>query len=254
MGWTGRKSENDDKRDNEHDNDNDNDNENEHEKNIPQAPAPPSHWQSAHILPMLRMMTSTPALTPAKAALRLDNVACRRGGRLLFTGLSLALAPGDAAQIAGPNGIGKSSLLRLIAGLVPRFHGTIEIEGGLALADESLALDPLDPLEQALGYWARLDGGMVRLANAMATMGIDHLAPVPVRMLSTGQRKRAVLARTIASGAGLWLLDEPGNGLDRDGLERLERAVAAHRAQGGIILIASHFQINLPHAQLVTVA
>lgn len=196
-------------------------------------------------------MTSASALTSAQVALRLDNVACRRGGRLLFTGLSLDLAPGDAAQISGPNGIGKSSLLRLIAGLVPHFHGSIKIDGGIALADENLALDPLDPLEKALGYWARLDGGTAQLVSAMTAMGIDHLAPVPVRMLSTGQRKRAVLARTAASGAGLWLLDEPGNGLDRDGLERLENIIDTHRTNGGIILIASHFPIALPNAKNV---
>ncbi len=199
-------------------------------------------------------MTSPTALTRPQAALRLEDVACRRGGRLLFTGLSLSLLPGDAAQISGPNGIGKSSLLRLIAGLVPRFHGVIEIAGEMALADESLALDPLDPLEVALDYWAALDDGRHRLAAAMEMMGLSHLAPVPVRMLSTGQRKRAVLARTIASGAGLWLLDEPGNGLDRDGLERLEHAIAVHRASGGIVLIASHFPIALPDAKPVVLS
>lgn len=193
-------------------------------------------------------------LTSANASLRLDAVACRRGGRLLFSGLSFDLAAGDAALVTGPNGIGKSSLLRLIAGLLPAFQGTIQRHGTVALADESLALDPLDPLGAALGYWARLDGGMDRLAPAMQNMGIAHLAPVPVRMLSTGQRKRAALARTIASGAPIWLLDEPGNGLDGDGLARLEQAMADHRAAGGILLVASHFPIALPGADRVTLA
>ena len=85
-------------------------------------------------------------------------------------------------------------------------------------------------------------------------MGLAQLAEVPVRMLSTGQRKRAALARVIASGAPLWLLDEPGNGLDVDGLARLEAAMAAHRADGGAILAASHQPLALPGAQRVALA
>jgi heme exporter protein A len=85
----------------------------------------------------------------------------------------------------------------------------------------------------------------------MASMGLTRLADVPVRMLSTGQRKRAVLARVIASGAPLWLLDEPANGLDPDGLARLEGAIAAHRAAGGAVLAASHQPLALPGARRV---
>jgi hypothetical protein len=79
----------------------------------------------------------------------------------------------------------------------------------------------------------------------MAPMGLDRLADVPVRMLSTGQRKRATLARVIASGAPVWLLDEPANGLDADGQERLAAAMATHRAQGGAVLAATHQPIGL---------
>lgn len=174
----------------------------------------------------------------------LKGVACLRGQRLLFEGLSLTLGPGDAALVTGPNGAGKSSLLRIIAGLLKAGAGEVRREGSVALAAEAAGLDETWPLRQALGFWAGLDGSHT-LDEGLAAMGIAGLAPVPVRMLSTGQRKRAVLARTIASGAGIWLLDEPANGLDADGLERLGAAMAKHRAGGGIVVAASHQPIAL---------
>jgi heme exporter protein A len=187
------------------------------------------------------------------ARLRLDGVACRRGGRLLLRGVSLDLAAGDAALLTGPNGVGKSSLLRLCAGLLPAFAGTVERRGGVTLADERLALDADLPLARALDFWAGLDGADARARDrAMTAMALERLAQVPVRMLSTGQRKRAMLARVIASGAGLWLLDEPGNGLDAASLDALGAAMAAHRAGGGIVVAASHQP--LPVAAPVTLA
>ncbi|HEY0011510.1 MAG TPA: heme ABC exporter ATP-binding protein CcmA [Allosphingosinicella sp.] len=185
----------------------------------------------------------------AAPVLALDDVACLRGGRLLFEALSLTLAPGEAALATGPNGAGKSSLLRLAGGLLPAAAGLVTRGGGAALADEGLALDPRLALAKALGFWARLDGR--EAAPAMAAMGLAHLAAVPVRMLSTGQRKRAALARVVASGAALWLLDEPANGLDAEGLERLAAAMAAHRAAGGAILAASHVPVGLEDAKAV---
>jgi len=181
--------------------------------------------------------------------LGLRAVACVRGGRLLFEGLDLVLEPGGAALIAGPNGAGKSSLIRLAAGLLQASAGTVERSGRAALADEGLALDPKLGLARALGFWSRLDGSDA--SQAMAAMGLAALADVPVRMLSTGQRKRSVLARVVASGAPLWLLDEPANGLDGDGEERLAAAIAAHRAGGGAILAASHQPLDLPGAERV---
>jgi len=183
--------------------------------------------------------------------LRLDGVACRRGGRLLFEGLSLTLAPGEAAVATGPNGIGKSSLLRLAAGLLEPAAGTVEA-GSIALADDRLALDERQNLDAALSFWAALDGGDAK--PAMAAMGIGHLAEAPVRILSTGQRKRATLARVIASGAALWLLDEPANGLDVEGVELLTAAMAAHRAAGGAILAATHQPLGLADAKKVALA
>jgi len=176
--------------------------------------------------------------------LALEKVACLRGGRLLFEGLSLTLGAGEAALVSGPNGAGKSSLIRLAAGLLRPAAGTVE-RAGAALADEHLAFDERQRLWAALAFW--VDDP----APGVAAMGLRPLAQAPVRMLSTGQRKRAVLARVVASGAPLWLLDEPGNGLDADGLARLDAAMAAHRAAGGAILAATHQPLGLDGAQRI---
>ena len=184
------------------------------------------------------------------ALLELQHVALIRGGRLLFEGLSLSLEPGGAAVISGPNGVGKSSLMRVAAGLLRASAGEVKRAGRAALADEAAALDGRLTLGQALAFWARLDGAHAEAG--MAPMGIAHLAEVPVRMLSTGQRKRATLARVIASGAPLWLLDEPANGLDADGQAKLAEAIAAHRGRGGAVLAASHQPLGLDGALAVT--
>lgn len=183
------------------------------------------------------------------ASLRLSEVACVRGGRMLFSGLDLMLGPGDAGLVGGPNGIGKSSLLRLAAGLLKPFSGRVERVGGVALLAEDHALDPEHALGKALGFWAAIDGGRDGPSAAIERVGLSGLEPVPVRLLSTGQRKRAGLARMIASGAGLWLLDEPANGLDGEGVTMLEALIAEHRAAGGVALVASHLPIALADAR-----
>ena len=185
----------------------------------------------------------------AAALLRFEQAACVRGGRLLFERLDLALAPGEAALVTGPNGAGKSSLIRLAAGLLRPAAGRVERGAAAALADEGLALDPRLTLRRALGVGAALDGRPA--APGMEAMGLIPLAEVPVRMLSTGQRKRAALARVAASGALLWLLDEPANGLDAEGQERLDAATAAHLAGGGAILAASHQPLGLDAAKRI---
>ncbi|HWV13722.1 MAG TPA: ATP-binding cassette domain-containing protein, partial [Sphingobium sp.] len=145
------------------------------------------------------------------------------------------------ALLRGPNGIGKSSLMRICAGLLRPLAGTIERRGRIALADERLALDLELTLQEALSFWARLDGADERaLDGALEAMALGPLGAIPVRMLSTGQRKRAALARVIASGAQLWLLDEPGNGLDDASLRLLGVAVDTHLARGGVVVAASH--------------
>ena len=178
--------------------------------------------------------------------LNVRDIRCVRGGRTLFAGISFTVAPGESLLLRGPNGIGKSSLLRMIAGLLPCASGCIEHEGEIALADEHPALDPDRLLRDALALWEHMDGATAtQLDDALARFALDRLADVPVRMLSTGQRKRAGLARTLAGGARLWLLDEPGNGLDTASLNALGAAMDRHVAEGGAIVAASH--LDLPH-------
>jgi heme exporter protein A len=179
--------------------------------------------------------------------LALEEVACIRGGRLLFERISLTLDPGEAIVVLGPNGVGKSSLLRIAAGLLSASAGSVERSGGVALADERLALDDRLTLKEALRFWAEFDERASQ--SGIDAMGLASIPQVPVRMLSTGQRKRAVLARVIASGAPLWLLDEPANGLDAEGQARLAQAITEHRRQGGAVLAASHQSIGLQDAR-----
>lgn len=176
--------------------------------------------------------------------LRLERVACLRGNRLLFEGVDVALGAGEALVVTGPNGVGKSSLLRIAAGLLRPSAGTVIRDGAVALADEALALDEERPLGRALDFWAGIDGGTVE--PSLAATRLAALAEVPVRWLSTGQRRRAGLARLHAADAPIWLLDEPGNGLDADGLAMLAGLVAAHRASGGLVLAATHLPLGWP--------
>ena len=170
------------------------------------------------------------------------DLACRRGERMLFRGLSLALGPGEAVQISGANGIGKSSLLRILAGLLPAYAGKVECDATIGLIDERPALDPHLPLSRALGFWQRLDGPA---DNEMARLGLVGLDEVPIRYLSTGQKKRAALARLIGQRAAVWLLDEPLNGLDQGAAALTQQLAAEHLAAGGICVIASHQRFEL---------
>jgi heme exporter protein A len=176
-------------------------------------------------------------------------VACTRGGRLLFEGLDCALAPGDAALVTGPNGAGKSSLIQVAAGLLQPAAGQVHGEGARALLGETAALDPELSLAAALRFWAAIDGRVDAVPAALAALDLAGLAQVPVRLLSTGQRRRAALARVAASGAPVWLLDEPANGLDAESVRTLAALVAEHRAAGGIALVATHLPLALPGAQ-----
>ncbi|ANY20001.1 Cytochrome c biogenesis ATP-binding export protein CcmA [Tsuneonella dongtanensis] len=180
------------------------------------------------------------------ARLAAHDIACRRGDRLLFAGLSFALGSGEALQIVGANGTGKSSLLRILAGLLRPYAGTVERDGAIALLDGNLPLDAHLPLGKALDFWARLDG--VPLAAEPA------LADVPVRFLSTGQRKRAAVVQSHPREGGVWLLDEPLNGLDTGAVEALQARVSDHCARGGIAVIASHQPFTLDGLKRIDLA
>ena len=187
--------------------------------------------------------------------LTMRGVACLRGPRLLFEGLDLALGAGEALVVTGVNGIGKSSLLRIAAGLLRPAAGRVERTVKAAWLGETAALDGERTLEEALRFWARLDGAKPdALARAMAAMGVLALADVPVRYLSTGQRRRAAIARTLAGAAPLWLLDEPANGLDAEGMERLGTAMAVHCTRGGAILAATHLPLPIEDAAMLDLA
>lgn len=180
------------------------------------------------------------------------DLACRRGDRVLFAGLSLALGAGEAVQVAGHNGIGKSSLLRILAGLAPAYAGATSVEGSVGLLDERPALDPALPLGRALAFWSRLDGDA--RSDHLRRLGLSGLLDVPVRYLSTGQKKRAALARLLGQKARVWLLDEPLNGLDGHAVELTEVIAAEHCAGGGIAVIASHQPFRLPAMRVLPLA
>jgi len=163
----------------------------------------------------------------------------------LFRGLSLELKPHEILQVTGANGAGKTTLIRTLAGLSEPYAGDAGFEGSLALLDERLALEPEWPLARALGFWFALDGAGAPEA-VMERLALADLADVPVRYLSTGQKKRAGLARLIGQDAGIWLLDEPLSGLDTQSQSLVSALIAEHAQAGGIVLVASHQPLGVP--------
>ena len=184
------------------------------------------------------------AMQNRQPSLSATDLACRRGDRVLFRGLSLSLEAGAALHVTGANGIGKTSLLRILAGLLSPFAGNVIVDGAVGLVDERPALDPELPLSKALGFWERIDG-CSDPSGANATMEITELLDIPVRYLSTGQRKRAALASLLNRDAPIWLLDEPLNGLDSSAREKVAALITMHIDGGGIAVIASHQPIGL---------
>lgn len=198
-----------------------------------------------------------------EAAFTGTDLTCLRGGRVVFTGLDFAVGPGGALLLLGPNGSGKSSLLRLMAGLLKPFRGDIRWRG-TSLREEPDALrghvhyvghaDAVKPVLTAaenLAFWAAMDDRPDPKGAALValeTMGVPHVADVPGRFLSAGQKRRLTLARILAAPAPLWLLDEPTVALDRAAVATLETVIDDHRRGGGMVVLSTHADIALPGA------
>ena len=191
-----------------------------------------------------------------------ENLFCIRGERPVFAGLSFEIAPGGALVLRGPNGAGKSSLLRIAATLLKPADGRLlwhgqpaadDIEayrGALEYVGHLDAVKPVLTVAENVAFWTHLRGpGDV--GAALERFGVAHLADVPAGMLSAGQRKRTALARLLTSATSLWLLDEPTVSLDTDGVVALEAAIAAHRAGGGMVMLATHIDLDLPDAAVL---
>ncbi|MDE2227417.1 MAG: heme ABC exporter ATP-binding protein CcmA [Alphaproteobacteria bacterium] len=195
-----------------------------------------------------------------------EGLACRRGERRVFQGVAFALAPGGALVLAGPNGSGKTSLLRLMAGLARPEQGRVDWDGA-PIADDpaahrarlhyvghqeavKLALSA----EENLGFWAQMRGSAAGTTAALRRFRLDPRASWPARYLSAGERKRLALARLLASPVALWLLDEPTTGLDAESVEILLAVIAEHRRGGGCLAVATHAALPLPGARTLSLA
>jgi heme exporter protein A len=186
-----------------------------------------------------------------------SDLACARGGRQVFRGLSFTVNGGEALLVTGPNAAGKSSLLRLVAGLLRLQHGRLELEGSDAertIGEQAHYLGHQDALKPALsvaenlGFWTRFLGGQGKAPAALAAVGLGALAHLPASYLSAGQRRRLSLARLLTIERPIWLLDEPTATLDAPGHGLLAALMRAHLAGGGLILAATHGSIGLDRA------
>lgn len=180
------------------------------------------------------------------------SITCFRGERFVFEALDFAVGAGEALVLKGSNGTGKSSLIRIMAGLLDLFDGALDWDGEpVAQAREEHyaklhyigfhdAIKPVLTVRENLAFWAGLRGPVDGVETALDTVGLGRLADTPAQFLSSGQRRRLSLSRLLASPAELWLLDEPTVGLDVDGVGMLEGLVAAHRDSGGMAVLATH--------------
>jgi heme exporter protein A len=188
-----------------------------------------------------------------------SDLACQRGGREVFTGVNFSVASGEALTIVGRNGAGKSSLLRMVVGLVRIADGRIALDGGdpeLNVAEQAHYLAHQDALKPSLSvaenlrFWSGFLGtGAADIAEPLAAVGLDTLADLPAAYLSAGQRRRLSIARILAVKRPIWLLDEPTSALDAAAQERLAEFMRAHIAGGGLILAATHSALGLNDAR-----
>ena len=188
-----------------------------------------------------------------------ENLACNRGGRTVFSGLNFSLPGGEALVVTGRNGAGKSSLLRMIAGLVHVAAGRLELDGGepdASIAEQAHyvghqdAVKPSLTVGENLQFWARYLGGAdLAIGPALAAVELAPLANLPAAYLSAGQRRRLSIARLVAVPRPLWLLDEPTSALDVPSQNRLADLMRDHLAGGGMIVAAAHGPIGLERAR-----
>ena len=180
---------------------------------------------------------------------------CVRGGRNVFSGLDFATSSGEVLAVTGANGSGKTSLLRLIAGLLLPAEGSIALEGGageLTLPEQAHYLGHRDALKPALSvmenllFWRDFLGGEVFEAGAsLKAVALDHAAHLPAAYLSAGQRRRLSLARLLTVRRPVWLLDEPTAALDAAGQELFAGLTRDHLGRGGLIVAATHISLGI---------
>lgn len=190
-------------------------------------------------------------MADAGPCLIVAGLALARGGRPLFADLAFRLAPGEALLLTGPNGSGKTSLLRALAGLLEPVAGRIANPFSTAFQGPEPALKPDARLADELGFWARLDGrSRAEMWAAAEALALTPLLDLAVGTLSAGQRARASLARVLVSGADLWLLDEPTATLDSASEARLAESLARHLRGGGLLVAATHRPLGIPAVEL----
>lgn len=188
-----------------------------------------------------------------------SDLACRRGGRDVFAGVSFAVASGESLTIRGRNGAGKSSLLRMVVGLLRIAVGKLDLEGGdpeLTVGEQAHYLGHQDALKPSLSvaenlrFWSAFLGpAATDTREPLAAVGLETLADLPAAYLSAGQRRRLSIARLLAVRRPIWLLDEPTSALDAAAQVRLDEIMQAHLASGGIILAATHGALGLGAAR-----
>ncbi|AEH85491.1 heme ABC exporter ATP-binding protein CcmA [Mesorhizobium opportunistum] len=189
-----------------------------------------------------------------------ENLGGERGGETVFSGVGFALDRGQALVVTGPNGSGKSTLLRIVAGLLPVAEGRLLLEGGgeafpsIASACHYLghqnAMKPALSVAENLRFWRDFNGsGDVGVDEALETVGLGGIGHLPFGYLSTGQRRRAAIAKLLVSQRPLWLLDEPTAGLDKASEARFAGLMARHCAEGGMIVAATHLPLGLDGAK-----
>ncbi|MDG4885155.1 heme ABC exporter ATP-binding protein CcmA [Mesorhizobium sp. WSM4884] len=189
-----------------------------------------------------------------------ENLGGERGGETVFSGIGFALEKGEALIVTGPNGAGKSTLLRVVAGLLPAAEGKVKIEGGgedfPSVASASHYLGHLNAMktaltvEENLGFWRAFQGEPgLDVEEALETVGLGGISHLPFGYLSTGQRRRASIAKLLVSRRPIWLLDEPTAGLDKASEERFAGLMREHCQEGGIIVAATHLPLGLEGAK-----